>query len=199
MSDNVKYVLIGAVVLVVGFFAYRYFTADDLPTKDVVNDVVVKPKDTVVEKDDKELSALEKLLISATLTVPETNVIVTITNDGGKIADYQDGEEKGLVTIPGFVKSINDDEFIAIVAVNRGGSSEEMYLAGFQPGEASNQMSASEFLGDRVLIKDITVTGNTVTVSYMAYGPDQAMADVPNVKVTKTYTYDAGNLVESVQ
>ena len=142
-----------------------------------------------------------KLMIVATIAVPETsNVLVDISNETGTTVEYEDGEESGTVTlIDKYTKSVDKSDYVAILAINRGGSGEEFYLATFQPGENSNRMSDSVYLGDRLDMVDVSVTGDDVIVYYMEHGENQAMAEEPNVKVAKSYTYSDGKLLETTK
>jgi len=67
--------------------------------------------------------------------------------------------------------------------------------APIKSGKAGWQMSDAQSLGDRVKVDTISSAGETVTAFYYDYGPEQSMADIPNVRVENTYTYSKGKLI----
>jgi len=155
------------------------------------------------QAEQEKMSASQKLFTNATLTIPETTILVDFSSEVGSVAQYTDGEaefaEHGTVTLfKDHVESVADEELVAFFAVDRGGSGTEIYLAVFTPGENSYQMKGSVFLGDRVEIDSLNVDDDdTITVAYREHGADQAMAEEPTTVVEKTFTYQ--ELVESSQ
>lgn len=137
-----------------------------------------------------------------TMTVPETNFNVTISPYTGNTVEFGDFEGNpqagyGTVTMmPEFLVPF-EGAYVGTFAVNHGGSGEMIYLGYFVQGEASYQLESSVLLGDRVDVTNLMVNGSTIEVTYYEHGPDQAMAEAPNVEVQASYTIADGQLVEA--
>jgi len=143
------------------------------------------------------VTARERLLTAATLTVPDTDVVVTLTKKVTEFGNINNRKEPfGTITVGKQVKYINDSNIVAITWLNTGGSGDLAYLTVFNPGEDSWQMADMKFIGDRIDIKDMQVSNDTIVVNYKEHGKDQAMAEEPKVSVTKTYIYKDQKLAE---
>jgi hypothetical protein len=158
---------------------------------------------TTVPTDTPTVTPIEATLPTQfTMTVPETDVSVTISPYTGNTVEYGDFEGNpqagyGTVTMmPEFLVPF-EGAYVGTFAVNSGGSGEMIYLGYFVQGEASYQLESSVMLGDRVDVTDFMVNGSNIEVTYYEHGPDQAMADAPNIEVQAIYTVVDGQLVES--
>lgn len=160
------------------------------------------PEQPVATPTEAMNEAATKLMTNATVTVPDTDFTVSISSETGPTVEYGDRDTDpeagfGTVTIlTQYTVMMEDGNIATILAVNSGGSGTFEYLAVFEPGEASWQMTASAPLGDRIQIDDLTTEGDTITVDYKEHGPDQAMVDAPNTPVSKTFTYANSTLTE---
>ncbi len=143
----------------------------------------------------QEISASQKLLTNAYFTIPEGTTTININSETGVTVEYTDGdvgfEERGTVTLfENYVRSVADKRYVAVVAVDRGGSGTEMYLTVFTPEGTGYKSIASVFLGDRVAIDTLSVASNNdVFVAYREHKSDQPMAEKPTVLIEKTFTY----------
>lgn len=103
---------------------------------------------------------------------------------------YIDGEEKGIVSINlGSLQPVSTTEYMALMTVSNQGSGVFNYLALFYYDEMRFRMilGDSALLGDRVVLTDLMVSGDDVTVSYRQHGADQAMAEAPQEQVSVSY------------
>lgn len=137
-----------------------------------------------------------------TMTVPETKFNVTISSYTGNTVEYGDFEGNqqagyGTVTMmPQYLVAM-DKGYVGTFAVNYGGSGEMVYLGYFEQSETSYKLTSSVLLGDRVDVSSlVTDDADTVTVSYYEHGPDQSLAEKPEVLVIKTFNIKNAKLIE---
>ena len=147
-------------------------------------------------------AAFSTLMTGMTIAVPDTNFTVHMSAETGKTVEYgdfpnnpQDGY--GTVTIlPTFVAAFDKNQYIAIVAINSGGSGEMFYLAAFERRANGYFMTSAKQLGDRIQMKEIAVQNGRIYVFYMDHGPTQAMVDAPNTPVKKQFVYKDQQLLD---
>lgn len=141
-----------------------------------------------------KMSLRETLLTDATVTIPELDPVTTVKLTGQttefSVPGSVEGAPGGTVTVVG--EAVGDQNTLySIVAVNTGGSGEFFYLMAFEDSPDGYISKGSTPLGDRIQVQNLAFTApNTLTVSYLMHGPDQAMVDAPNVSVTDVYTYE---------
>lgn len=138
----------------------------------------------------------DKLLGNVSLTIPESTTVVNFDLENSDSVVYEEGEgefvEHGSVKIyKNHITPLSNNEYASFMAVDRGGSGTEIYLVVFAPENEDYIMIASVFLGDRVVVKSLSVSdANDISVSFMEHGRDQAMAEEPSVLIEKTFMYE---------
>ncbi len=92
----------------------------------------------------------------------------------------------------------NDGQSDAAVnlVVESGGSGTFTYLAVVLNQNNTPKPAASTFLGDRIQLDSIEINSGTLIVNYLDRAPDQPMSAKPVVKVTRSFAYQDGRLVE---
>jgi hypothetical protein len=171
-------------------------TTTDAPEEVEVVEESILPEEGMIEDSG---SAYSMLMSGSVVSVPETNppIVVEFGPDSGDTVEYNDGVQRGTVTVmPAYVMEIDGGNLAAVMAFNSGGSGEFMYLMAMEYSEANYSSAASVSLGDRIDMKEMSVEGNVVTVRFMQHGADQAMAEESTEEVTKTYDYEDGVWVE---
>lgn len=152
---------------------------------------------------DEQQSRKNTLLENATLTIPdlqpETTVKLTGQTTEFRAPDAPTDMPGGTATVVGQVVG-DDPTMYGIVAVNTGGSGEFFYVVAFEKENGEFVSKGSTPLGDRIQIQNFSfLEPNTIQVSYLMHGPDQAMIDAPAVGVTDVYTYENGSFIHTSQ
>lgn len=111
--------------------------------------------------------------------------------------EYADPQQWMWLSLDTFASGdLNGDgrkDAAVILAANGGGSGTFMSL-GTVLNEAGQPMqTASEDLGDRVVVKSIAIADGTITLTLVTHGPDDPMC-CPTLKVMRTYRLDNGKL-----
>jgi hypothetical protein len=132
----------------------------------------------------------EMLMKSNSMNVPEVTPEVEVSLSK-KTTEF-DG---GTVTL-GDKFAGDKDHIFTTVAVSTGGTGEFIYLVAFDHEDDTYKMTSSVPLGDRVAVDALMADGSTVSISYRTHGEDQPMAEEPNMKMDKKYTYMDGAFTE---
>lgn len=158
--------------------------APETPTPEPTSQAILEPTNT-------ESPLRQKLLTNMTLTVPETEELISF---GGEQGDWS----HGYVLIGEPVAQLPEGAVAAIINVNSGGNARDVYLAVFEPGEASLQMTDAKLLGDYSSNAEVTklITDmETIYVTYMTYDPNMsAQAEAKNQENQAMFTYLNGKL-----
>lgn len=140
---------------------------------------------------------LNEQLAAATIIVPQTpgNPKVKLTDGTGEY--NQGGYQASVAIVPGYsaeAETPQGQDTLGVFSVNYGGSGQFFYLGLFRAGTGSLLLSDMISLGDRVMIQSLktqeeedTSPEYEVVVSYLEHGPNQNMAEEPDVPVTKVY------------
>ncbi|AVH30271.1 hypothetical protein [Vibrio diabolicus] len=140
-----------------------------------------------------------------TIQVPEQGAVTFLDEwdkeNGYLIGDYDAGATKGQVLVPtAFIsqREIESVSWIAapmIVTTQGSGSFNYVGLFKFDPVPSRVVLLDSIFVGDRVKFTQITWESDAIiTLSYLAHGDDQAMADTPNQLNSSTLKRVGNNL-----
>ena len=92
----------------------------------------------------------------------------------------------------------NDGKIDAAVIYfyNGGGSGSFVVLAAMINQDGNPVQVASEDLGDRTVVKSISIQGGKIILNLLVHGPKDSMAE-PTVKQTRTYRLAGDKLVQS--
>lgn len=181
-----KNLVIGAVVLLLIVSGYFFFTA---PAGQRLSDTKEK-KETTEQVGPGHLS-LQSATVYDPLTPTDT---YTLKNGEGEL-QQPDGPPVGFIKLLDKNAEVGES-IMTIVAYNYGGSGVFEYLASFSPIEGKYEMTSDQGLGDRVKVESVRADGDTVTVVYYDFGPNQSMADDPNVRVETKYKFSEGKLTQ---
>ncbi len=140
------------------------------------------------------------------INLPESHSKATLTHFIGidenrrAVGDYVNGEERGTVTLNymqlnvlNFADSSDGMTFVAPYAISNQGSGNFYYIGMFKLIESKKTIKQldSVLIGDR--IQKLTIkadepfdVSSAIAISYLKHGTGQAMAEKPNVEVTKS-------------
>jgi hypothetical protein len=121
----------------------------------------------------------------------ETDTRVQLKN--GRANLTEGSEAAGFVTL-GDKFAESGSAIVTTTNFNYGGSGVFVYLTPYEAMEGGWQMSDAQLLGDRVKVEEIKTGSKKIEVTYYDYGPEQSMADTPNVRIEKVFTYSEGKL-----
>lgn len=82
-----------------------------------------------------------------------------------------------------------------ILTHSSGGTGTFSYL-GFQSGAQPASVGPTVLLGDRVTVTNLTVANGRIMVTYLDRRPNEALAVLPSLPVTKLFAISGGQLVE---
>lgn len=143
-----------------------------------------------------------QLMTRVTLTIPETDFVVTLDAATGKTVEYGDFANNpqagyGTVTLlPEYVVSLSEGQIVGVFAVNSGGSGELFYLAVFEKDKKGYHGTSAELLGDRIKMQELSVQNGRINIFYMDHSPKQAMVDAPDTPVKKQFVYNDKQLID---
>lgn len=180
---NKKFV-IGAVVLLLITSGYFFFTAK--PGQRLSD---AEKKKSEPAKETSGPKELQSAIVYDPLTPTDT---YTLKNGEGHL-QQPDGPSVGFIKILDKSAMVGN-AVIGVVAYNYGGSGVFEYLAAFSPIDNNYKMTSDQGLGDRVKVENLRADGDIVTVVYYDFGPDQSMADNPNVRIENKYKLTDGKL-----
>ena len=96
----------------------------------------------------------------------------------------------------GDINSDGKDDAASILIGSTGGTGAFYYLAASLNQDGHVIPVATTFLGDRIIVYDISIEKDNIHITYFVHAPDQPMAEEPTQKVEKTYKLEDKNLVE---
>ena len=82
-----------------------------------------------------------------------------------------------------------------VVTQDRGGSGTFYYLAALR-GSAGAGAADTVFLGDRIIVDDVSVAHGRLTVSYLVRRPSEPFAATPTVPVRRSFVLENDSLIE---
>lgn len=83
-----------------------------------------------------------------------------------------------------------------IFATDGVGSGVFIYLGAVISGPVSYKGTNMAFIGDRVTPKAVSISGSTITVTYLDRGPNEPFTAEPTISTTKQFIYKDGELTE---
>lgn len=83
-----------------------------------------------------------------------------------------------------------------VIFIDPGGSGTFIHLLAMRDREGTAVQVAREFLGDRVLVESIAISGGRIFLTMLVHGPDDGMC-CPSAKVHRAFKLDGHRLVES--
>lgn len=90
----------------------------------------------------------------------------------------------------------NKEDAAVILTQTGTGAGIFTYVAAYLSGPVNYSGSNTIFLGDRIDIREVSVNGNAITISFMARGENESLAAEPTVLTEKTVFYRNGELHE---
>ena len=84
----------------------------------------------------------------------------------------------------------------AVVFIDPGGSGTFIHLLAMQDREGTPVQAAREFLGDRVRVQGISISGGRIFVTVLAHGPGDGLC-FPSIEATRAFTLRGPRLVPS--
>jgi len=89
-----------------------------------------------------------------------------------------------------------DDEIVAVLVLNKGGSGAFVYLVVIEIGDGDARSLATLMLGDRVQVRALSTNGRRIIVEATEHGPDDAMC-CPTDERQRSYVLHEGDLLAS--
>lgn len=181
----VKKIILGILVLAImaglGYWIYLIYPVDLAPTEtsepmifDPMNASYVIDGETVTLINGQEEKELVPQSASKRLTIAWNQVVKADLNNDGL------------------------DDAALILMQNSGGSGTFFYVAVALSNEAGKAVGTNAvFLGDRIFMENISISGNLITVDYLDRAKDEPMAAEPTVKVSRSFLIEADTLKES--
>ena len=87
------------------------------------------------------------------------------------------------------------DDAVAILVADPGGSGTFYHLAAVINQNGTPKHTATEFLGDRVQLKSVSIESGEIAVEMTKHGPDDPMC-CPTLEVTQKYKLEGDTLVQ---
>ena len=81
-----------------------------------------------------------------------------------------------------------------VVFIDSGGSGTFIYLLAMHDREGTPVQAGHEFLGDRVRVKSLTISGGHIIVTMEAHGPDDGLC-CPSIEISRAFTLHGSRLV----
>ena len=113
---------------------------------------------------------------------------ITLTDGYASIELATDSASRLETRIEGdpYIADLNEDGYtdsVLILTQNGGGSGTFYYVAvAFADGENAFQGSNALYLGDRIVVDNVTFADGVITVAYTSHSDEQAMTDEPDTK-----------------
>lgn len=121
-----------------------------------------------------------------TIQVPESQVFSFISDQvapGVYRGHYEEGAERGEIVLDTqYLRKIDETRYLHPIVVSNQGSGRFTYLALSQYDSLRQRMvsTEAEFIGDRIVLKDIEQQGNVITVTIQERDAHQSMAEEPS-------------------
>lgn len=180
---DMKKILALLLLAVISFTAWHLFRDDTDPETKV-------PLDTFIGHPDPS---------SATFYFEDGPVKLNGGRAKSEISADSPIEMETLLTDRSAFRDLNGDgkEDAAVILTQTGtGAGIFTYVAAFLSGPVNHRGSNAIFLGDRIDIREISIQGNKIKVSFMARSADESLAAEPTVLTEKTVFYRNGELHE---
>ena len=88
------------------------------------------------------------------------------------------------------------EDAIVTLVVEPGGSGTFTYLAPVINDHGTPKPGAAVLLGDRIIVKSVSIQNGEVVVTMLTRKPDEPMSAEPTVEVTRTFKLQGDQLVE---
>jgi hypothetical protein len=101
----------------------------------------------------------------------------------------------GTQTAFGDLDGNGSEDAVAILQTSSGGSGDSTYLAAVLNDAGVAKPVASIFLGDRIVVKSLTIAGGKITADWLDRKPGDPMSSAPSVETSKQFVLQDGKLV----
>lgn len=141
---------------------------------------------------------MDQLVANATFDLPDFGEVTLVAGcyERKGSAGASDAFTANLLGwMPTDLNGDAEEDAVAIVVVNTGGTGSFYYLTAFVGDDETLTQSGEAFMGDRVDVNTLTVEGAGIMVDMVIAGPDDP-ACCPSLHVVREYQWDAGTLTE---
>lgn len=187
--NGFKGAFIAAISIGIIFFIFNLILSPLVSKPQNINTKKMQETTTSTAQQTNDLK--KKLLTNITLKVPGTSETINLSSEQRKWS-------QGHVLIGEKVASLPNGAMAGILNVNAGGNASDVYLAVFEPGENSWQMTDTKMLGGNASnadVKELYTDMETVYVTYYTLPDDfESQADKKTKKNKDMFTYLNGKL-----
>ncbi len=183
------------IVIIVLLVVYSRMQRKEATKLSPVSDSDTTQVDTRVQGD----SGLTLDVRNGTYTIDGTPIAVVDGVATSQIADSATMRKTTILEGPAF-GDINGDglkDGVVLLRDETGGSGVFYYVAGVLGQTNSQKTTNAILLGDRIRIKEISLDGNTISVTILERAEGEAMTTVPTVTKVVTFTVRGDALVKN--
>ena len=101
----------------------------------------------------------------------------------------------GTQTAFGDLDGNGSEDAVAILQTSSGGSGDSTYVAAVLNDAGVAKPVASIFLGDRIVVKSLSIAGGKITASWLDRKPGDPMSSAPSVETSKQFVLQDDKLV----
>jgi hypothetical protein len=101
----------------------------------------------------------------------------------------------GTQTAFGDLDGNGSEDAAAVLQTSSGGSGDSTYLAAVLNDAGVAKPVASIFLGDRIVVKSLSIAGGKITADWLDRKPGDPMSSAPSVETSKQFVLQDGKLV----
>ena len=101
----------------------------------------------------------------------------------------------GAQTAFGDLDGNGSEDAAAILQTSSGGSGGSTYVAAVLNEVGMAKPVASVYLGDRIVVKSLTITDGRITATWLDRMPGDAMSSAPSVETSKAFALQGGELI----
>ncbi len=188
------------ILILIGIGAFALLKKDETSSE--------VPPLTITEEEDSVSAGT--LLQNATITVPDSDAVVTL-KDGEAMFSIEAGSaDEGMVTVVDDMSAVwgkkGRTDLAAILAVNSGGTGTFYYLVLFDVSGNTFTKKSEAFLGDRIEVSRVGIgelvndsnADYRVTVQTLVRGEGEPFTATPTVAKTRTF-YVTNQKLEEVE
>jgi len=180
----ILFVLIVVLLVILGFVIFKFLKQEpeaSVETSEKIEEQVPSTTQTP--------SVYERLK-QTVVKVPESDAESTLSSGSG------------VFTIDGFpgdvllgdIYAVSDSNIFATLIVNSGGSGRFIYLVWFEDTGHLLLQKAEQFLGDRITIKSISISGSFVQVNILDRREGEPFTTAPTVQKSLIFNFENNNL-----
>lgn len=149
-----------------------------------------------------DLSVYEKNIKNSFITVPDTNILISLVDGRVSYGTTLDGGDVTLIKLIGAYRKGSVVHVVADMAVQSGGTGVFHYVVLFDVVKEKVTHRSSYFIGDRVVLMGATTSATAVstyplTIRYLDRAEDDAMVEDPTIEKTMDITITDGVFVQN--